>query len=229
MITLTRTPSGRTRPPRPDLRRSISRDLPLKTGIGALTVMVWHHRGRVAVDRSLLHGYLPSRSTTAFRVVRVVTEVGSPAVVIAMALVAAGYIWRTRRSWVESAVCIAAPGIAGVTETLAKVIVARPRPITAAFTGESGNGFPSGHATGFAALLIILALVLPSNSRQRRRSVALALVVSALEAISRVVVGAHYPTDVIAGMALGVLIADVTWIASSWLENIGFRRSNRVA
>ena len=86
MITLTRTPSGRTRPPRPDLRRSISRDLPLMTGIGALTVMVWHHRGRVAVDRSLLHGYLPSRSTTAFRVVRVVTEVGSPAVVIAMAL-----------------------------------------------------------------------------------------------------------------------------------------------
>lgn len=229
MIALTRAPDGQTGPPRPDLRRSISRDLPLLAVIGALTVLVWHHRGRVTIDRSLLHGYQPNRSTAAFRVIRVVTEIGSPAVVIVLALVAAGYIWRTRRSWVESAVCIAAPGIAGATETLAKVIVARPRPITAVLTGESGNGFPSGHATGIAALVIILALVLPSNRRQRRRSVALALVVSALEAISRVVVGAHYPTDVIAGMALGVLIADVTWIGSSWLVIGWFRRSTRVA
>ena len=51
----------------------------------------------------------------------------------------------------------------------------------------------------------------------------------ALEAISRVVVGAHYPTDVIAGMALGVLIADVTWIGSSWLASSWLRPSARAA
>ena len=229
MIALTRPVDGQTGPARPDLRRSVRRDLPLLAVIGALTVMVWHQRGRVTVDRSLLHGYQPSRSSAVFRIVRVVTEIGSPAVVIVLALVAAGYIWRTRRSWVASLACIAAPGIAGVTETLAKMIVARPRPITAGLTGESGNGFPSGHATGFAALVIIVALVLPSTARQRRRFVSLALMAGALEAISRVVVGAHYPTDVIAGMALGVLIADVTWIGSSWLAISWLRPSARAA
>ena len=67
MIALTRAPDGQTGPPRPDLRRSISRDLPLLAVIGALTVLVWHHRGRVTIDRSLLHGYQPNRSTAGDR------------------------------------------------------------------------------------------------------------------------------------------------------------------
>lgn len=52
-----------------------------------------------------------------------------------------------------------------------KVVVARPRPPTAILVGETGNGFPSGHASGFAAF-------------------------------------AHCPTDVLAGVLLGIGIAE---------------------
>ena len=204
--------SSRQLPPR--LHAFAGRAAFLGTLIVALTAMVWHHDGPVRLDRSLLDGYLPNRSSLLYRASRVFTEFGSPAAVIAMALLGAVVLWARRRSWMQAAVCVVAPAVAGITEMTVKVIVARPRPITAALTGEGGMGFPSGHATGFAALAFILALVVPRNRRIQVCALAGALVLSALMAASRVAVGAHYPTDVIAGMILGVVIADTTWLAA---------------
>ena len=186
----------------------------LGTFIVALTALVWHHDGPVRLDRSLLNGYVPNRSSLLYRASRVFTEFGSPVAVIAMALLGAVIVWARRRSWLHAAVCVVAPAIAGITEMTAKLIVARPRPVSAALTGEGGMGFPSGHATGFAALAFILALVVPWNRRSQVWALAGALVLSALIAASRVVVGAHFPTDVMAGMILGGVIADATWLAA---------------
>ena len=61
-------------------------------------------------------------------------------------------------------------------------------------------GFPSDHATGSFAIAVALLL------HHRRAGIA-AIVLGALIALSRVIVGAHYPTDVLAGAALGTLVA----------------------
>jgi undecaprenyl-diphosphatase len=61
-------------------------------------------------------------------------------------------------------------------------------------------GFPSDHATG--AFAIATALVL-----RHRLAGGVALVLAVLIAIARVIVGAHYPTDVLAGAALGAGVA----------------------
>ena len=204
--------SSRQLPPR--LHAFAARAAFLGTLIVALTAMVWHHDGPVRIDRSLLDGYVPNRSSPLYRASRVFTELGSPAAVVAMAAVAATVIWTQRRLWTHAAVCVVAPAVAGMTEMTAKLIVARPRPVSAALTGEGGMGFPSGHATGFAALAFILALVVPRNRRSQVRALAGAIILSALMATSRVVVGAHFPTDVIAGMILGGVIADATWLAA---------------
>jgi membrane-associated phospholipid phosphatase len=180
--------------------------------IGALTALVWHHRGPIALDRVLLHGYVPHEHSMVFRATKVATDLGSPGVVIVVAFAAAAVVWRRRRSLIEASMCVLAPGIGGVVESTAKIIVDRTRPMTAALTGESGVGFPSGHATGFTALALTLVFVFakPDSPTSRRVAAVVAVILSVLMGVSRVIVGAHYPTDAMAGVLLGFVIAELT-------------------
>jgi membrane-associated phospholipid phosphatase len=75
----------------------------------------------------------------------------------------------------------------------------RPLYETTAFAG--GYGFPSGHATGSAAVYLGLAAVLTIGSRRRRLGAAAVLV--AAIGFSRIALGLHYLVDVLAGFALG--------------------------
>jgi undecaprenyl-diphosphatase len=65
-------------------------------------------------------------------------------------------------------------------------------------------GFPSDHATGSFAIAVALVL-------RHRRGGIVAIVVAALVAVSRVIVGAHYPGDVLAGAVLGSAVALLLW------------------
>jgi len=66
----------------------------------------------------------------------------------------------------------------------------------------NGHAFPSGHATFFMALAISIYF--------RHKKIGLFLILSAiLIGISRIMAGVHYPTDILAGFVLGVLIAIV--------------------
>jgi membrane-associated phospholipid phosphatase len=184
---------------------------------GCLTAMVWHRHGPVTLDSWLLGRYVPAHSSSLFRATQVVTEVGSPAVVVVFGLVAAVSIWHRFRSMVWSIAVLGAPALAGLAESSLKVVVGRTRPLSSSFTGESGNGFPSGHASGFAALAVVCALAFCAlTDRSPDFIVFLSLIASVMVAITRVIVGAHYPTDAIAGLVLGLAIADsVAYVARS--------------
>jgi undecaprenyl-diphosphatase len=88
---------------------------------------------------------------------------------------------------------------------------ARPRPYEAhpgdahLFVPASHDpSFPSDHAT--AAFAIAVAIFL-----RHRKAGIVALAMAALLSLSRVVVGVHYPSDVLAGAAIGTLAALVLW------------------
>jgi undecaprenyl-diphosphatase len=115
-----------------------------------------------------------------------------------------------RRWWVWLGLMIAAP----LAEGLLKPLIARPRP------EEVSLGFPSGHVTAVAAFcsaVIYLADTLPHPTvRGSVRLAALALIV--LVAVARVVLKAHWPSDALGGIALGLALAAAAALLASAQE-----------
>ncbi|MBV9098895.1 MAG: phosphatase PAP2 family protein [Frankiaceae bacterium] len=140
---------------------------------------------------------------------RGVTHLGDPLVVTVLAVVAAIVCWLLGRR--RDAVYVAAVRVGAVVlgfvlkEAVARTRPSLPQPVAHA----SGYSFPSGHALGAAALYTSLAVVAAGvlGRRWRPALVALAVVVPLAVATTRVLLGVHFPSDVIAGLVLGWAIA----------------------
>jgi membrane-associated phospholipid phosphatase len=90
-------------------------------------------------------------------------------------------------------------------DNVVKPLVGRPRPVLDQLVGGRGASFPSGHATATTALLFAAAYCLTSGRSARARALiwATASLGSLVMGVTRVYLGVHWPTDVIAGMLLG--------------------------
>lgn len=125
----------------------------------------------------------------------------------------------------------AAVAVSGISADILKVLFGRARPkllFAAHLYGFGGLGlqadywsFPSGHATTIAAIATALWCVWP-------RHLLFYILVAAIVAGSRVVIGAHFPSDVLAGALIGVLTTRGTaWIFARWGIDLGAARRGR--
>ena len=159
-----------------------------------------------SVDNSLNRLALRDTGVTDF--FKAVTNAGSPTVTLGLGLLvaAAFYLLRMRTSaYFAAASVIGAYAIAYV----AKKGVDRHRPVWDAahtISTESGASFPSGHATGtstLATVLILAAVPLLAGLAARRTATAALVLYTIVIIASRPLLGVHFPTDVLAGAALG--------------------------
>jgi membrane-associated phospholipid phosphatase len=97
-------------------------------------------------------------------------------------------------------------GLSGVLAQVAKDLVDRPRPV-GALAASVSSSFPSGHAIAATVGVLALLTISAGTFSHRRRSVTIMLGVTVVLAVSfgRLAVNVHYPSDVVAGWALGYL------------------------
>jgi undecaprenyl-diphosphatase len=143
----------------------------------------------------------------------VITDLGSPVAVDVVAVVAAVALLVARRAPDAVAVVVARFVELGI-ETVVKALVDRSRPVFGHPVATAGGAsFPSGHTAGSAALYGILVLLLV-----RRMVVTIAATVFVLAVgASRVVLGVHYLSDVVGGLALGLAVAAGTLLLRDWV------------
>ena len=138
---------------------------------------------------------------------RLVTDLGAAGVLVPLVL-AAGLAWRWRRgSWRPLALLAGAAAGAWVVQVAVKQLVERPRPPAGlALSHATGFAFPSGHATDAAAVYGMLAVLLARSGRPAARVAAWAgaAALVALVGLSRLYLGVHWLSDVVAGAALGI-------------------------
>lgn len=164
-------------------------------------------------DASNLDAVISHRSDPVIAAARMFTQAGGIAVLIVVAVASAAFLWFLCGERVIIAVApllslAAAGGCVGV----AKHLVARARPPAALhLVPESDASFPSGHASDATALYVavamLLAVVVFRRPAVRVLTVAVAFAGAAAVGASRLILGVHYPTDVIVGWALGAVVA----------------------
>jgi undecaprenyl-diphosphatase len=152
---------------------------------------------------------------------RDITGLGGPAVLVIVTAAVAGYLV-IRRMFGLLAVLLAA-NLGGLANTLLlKYIYERPRPeIVPYLSHVYTTSFPSGHSMLAAVVYLTLGTLLArlvSQYRHKIYIVGVAMVITILVGISRVYMGVHYPSDVLAGWAAGLSWAVLVWLAAYWLQ-----------
>jgi undecaprenyl-diphosphatase len=134
---------------------------------------------------------------------RILTHLGDPLVVTALTILMAILLW-FRRCRRDSLFVVATRLLALAVDDGLKVLVRRPRPVLVhPLAHAHGYSFPSGHALGSAALWAAVAFMATARGLPRGRASVIAVTVPVVVATTRVVLGVHYVTDVVAGLLLG--------------------------
>jgi undecaprenyl-diphosphatase len=152
---------------------------------------------------------------------RDVTSLGSPAVLTLITVAALGFLG-LKRQW--SAALFVLGSICGgsVVSFAVKDFVQRPRPdFVAAVAQTQTYSFPSGHAFLSAVTFLTLGALLARMQRQAEVKIyllAVAITITVLVGISRVYIGVHWPTDVLAGWCAGAAWAILCWLIVERLQ-----------
>lgn len=175
------------------------------------------------LDEPVLQWFYDRRSDVSTTLLTFVTNVFGPAVL--PFLVAIGcVVWaRLARRWRDPALLVGAMLLSTGVSVLIKAAVARPRPDEELMTVpgiETSFSFPSGHTIGAATLVFVSGYLIWSRHHTGRRFAVWALasvVVIALVAGSRLYLGYHFVTDVLAAMSLALAVLGVVVGAHRWL------------
>jgi undecaprenyl-diphosphatase len=157
-------------------------------------------------------------------IVRDVTALGGVVVLTLVVGSVAGFLIMIRRYHMMWLVLAASIGATVINSTI-KNIVERPRPVVVPrLTDVSSESFPSGHSAMSAAVYLTLGGLLAQTVSRRRLKlyfIFVAMLITFLVGLSRVCLGVHYPSDVLAGWTTGLVWALLCWLMGRYLQRRG--------
>jgi len=155
---------------------------------------------------------------------RDITGLGSVFTIVFVTAVAVAYLAMTGRRRIATFV-VAAIGGGELASTVLKMFYHRPRPDLVPHGMEVFTAsFPSGHAMMSAIAYLTLAALVARVDRQRGVKVLVILVgvsMTLLVGFSRVYLGVHWPSDVLAGWCVGAAWAALCWFVALQLQRRG--------
>jgi membrane-associated phospholipid phosphatase len=201
--------------------------LALGVSFGELLDNVLEGEGVAVADHPVVWFLAAHRPPWSITAARVITDIGSPMGAAVTAVVAGVALAWVRRSWLPLLVFALGTGGIGMINMTVKRLVGRGRPpLATAVLNEQGFSFPSGHTVGTTVVWLLSAWVV-GHWVIGRRAVQVAVWTGALLMIvavgtTRVYLGVHFPSDVLAGWTLGA-----TWAVTIALVVNVWEQSNR--
>jgi undecaprenyl-diphosphatase len=161
--------------------------------------------GGGSLDRDIYQALYAGGRPALIATARIVTAFGEPTVLIGAGFLLALWLWwgsRARLALALTSVIVFGRGLSEVQ----KYEIARARPtLEPHLVIVQTSSFPSGHAASSMIFYLTLALALTSRGRSRWLAAACAVILSLLIGTSRVMLGVHWPSDVVGGWAFGAL------------------------
>lgn len=153
-----------------------------------------------------------------------VTSLGGIAVLTVMIVLVLGFLLLERMYHAALLVLISTGGGLGLS-TLLKSSFARERPdVVPHLTEVMTMSFPSGHSMLSSVVYLTLGALLARTVSRRRVKIYFihaAFFLSFVIGVSRIYLGVHYPTDVLAGWSAGTAWALLCWLVAYWLQRRG--------
>jgi len=161
--------------------------------------------GTGTLDRSIYEAFYAGHRPLLLALARFFTALGEPTVLIAAGAAAALWLWYAGRGRLGVVLLLIALLGRGFSE-VQKYEVARVRPaLEPHLVVVKTQSFPSGHASSSMIFYLTLAIALTAGTRWHRPAAVAAIVLSLLIGTSRVMLGVHWPSDVVGGWAFGML------------------------
>ena len=174
-------------------------------GFGLVSDMVTSQTGLYRDDAAVAEWGATHATPLSTRLLGWITWLGGSAVVLSLAVLLGALEWLRRRRAAVLAFMLTVVVGQNLIHNGVKLLVQRERPPVPHLTDSSGFSFPSGHSAAAAATWAAVALVLGRGRPWRVKALlaAGAAAVAVAVAASRVLLGVHWVTDVVAGVAMG--------------------------
>lgn len=152
---------------------------------------------------------------------RDITAMGGNAVLTLLTLAVVGYLLLDGKRRMALVLVVATLGALGVS-TLLKNTIDRARPdLVPHHTQVYTASFPSGHSMLSASTYLTMGALLARAQRRKRMKayiLLVAIIATLLVGFSRIYLGVHWPTDVLAGWTAGAAWAIGCWLLARWLQ-----------
>ena len=179
----------------------------------------------MAIDEAILQGIHAHDSPALTALAKTLSFIGSPMTLIPVILIASSLLW-LRRYRRDSVLVLLSMGGAGGLDTAMKLHYRRIRPdLPWAFVHEHSFSFPSGHsvmAVVLYGMLTYLLLQYECKAWERTVLVLGSVVLIVGIGLSRIYLGVHYPSDVLAGYIVGMV-----WLIAVMAADWSVRREMR--
>lgn len=181
--------------------------------VGILAAGIQYGARFVSADLMIVRGVHEGAIPGITQLVLEASDLGGTTVALTLMILAAAGLLATRHWHASFALVVSVLGTQAIVHLIKGTVERSRPPSTASQVEAAGYSFPSAHSATSVALYGMLALIAVAHMQGRARRWACLMLagVIALVGATRIYLGAHYPTDVLAGWLLGAVVALATW------------------